>query len=445
MKKKINIQLLILVVFAISITLIMSIGVFYSLFQRQVLKDLGTYTHVLAESGFFEEKDYAFEMTEETMRITLVDTDGSVYYDSSVEKEQLDNHKNRPEIKKALIAGEGEDIRHSETLDRSTFYYALKLDNGMILRVSKEAESIWSVCGSVFPIIGAFTLVVLGLCLGLAQLMTKSLVAPIEQLATNLEDGGTLSTYKELVPFINTIQKQHEDIIKSSKMRQEFTANVSHELKTPLTAISGYAELIESGMASGDEMRHFAGAIHQNSNRLLTLINDIIQLSELDSTEVEIDFAPVDLYQVVKSTVEMLKMSASQHGIEISIQGDSCLISANKAMMEEVVMNLCDNAIRYNNKGGSVKVVVKTDDKHAILSIKDTGIGISQENQERIFERFYRVDKSRSKSTGGTGLGLAIVKHIVSKHQAYLEIESELGKGTEIKVIFNRLEQNDEA
>ena len=352
----------------------------------------------------------------------------------------MKNHLDRPEVKQALEKGEGENIRHSQTLGSNTFYYAIKLENGMVLRVAKEAESIWSVFASVFPIIGIFAIIVFCACALLAHMMTKSFVAPIEHLAKDVEHSESITTYKELMPFISTIKEQHEDIIKSAKMRQEFTANVSHELKTPLTAISGYAELIESGMATGADMRHFAGEIRQNSNRLLTLINDIIQLSELDITEVEMDFEAVDLYQIALNCVEMLKMNAKQHEISISMEGSSAMISGNKAMLEEIIVNLCDNAIRYNNKGGKVMVKVWSDEDQAVLSVKDTGIGISKENQQRIFERFYRVDKSRSKSTGGTGLGLAIVKHIVVKHNASMQVESEIGKGTEIRVIFRKIE-----
>ena len=440
MKRKINIQLLILTALAISATLIMVVGVFYELFRKEMLENLKAYTHVLGESGIFQQEQYDFSIAEEEIRITLISEDGTVVYDSCIDKKKMDNHVNRPEFIEALKTGEGNDVRYSKTLDISTFYYALRLENGIVLRVAKEAESIWSVFENVFPIIGIFAMVVFGICTIVAHFMTKSLVAPIEQLATDVEKCESISTYKELIPFINTIQKQHEDIIKSAQMRQEFTANVSHELKTPLTAISGYAELIESGMANGEDMRHFASEIHQNSNRLLTLINDIIQLSELDSTEVEVSFVPIDIYQVAKGCVEMLQITANQHDIDLSIKGIPARINGNKAMIEEVIVNLCDNAIRYNNKGGKVMVSVHKLANQVILSIKDTGIGISKENQQRIFERFYRVDKSRSKSTGGTGLGLAIVKHIVGKHNAYMEVESELGKGTEIKVIFNSID-----
>jgi len=438
MKRKINIQLLGITAIAIIATLVMVVGVFYELFKREVLEDLESYTHVLSQSGVFEQDDaYIKKLTENNVRITVINTDGSIRFESSANTENMANHSTRPEVIAALEKGEGEAIRNSETMDRNTFYYAVRIDDNTILRVAKEADSIWSVFASTFPVIGIIVTILFIICIGLAKVMTKSFIKPIEQIANDMEHCSSISTYKELVPLINTIQKQHEDILRSARIRQEFTANVSHELKTPLTAISGYAELIENGMASGDDMRRFAGEIHQNSNRLLVLINDIIRLAELDSREVEVPFDKVDLYQVAESCINMIRINAKKHGVSLSLEGTHCEIIANKEMIEEVIFNLCDNAIRYNNKGGSVRVSVEQKGDEAMLSVKDTGIGISKEHQERIFERFYRVDRSRSKLTGGTGLGLAIVKHVIGKHNAEMTLESEKGKGTEIKIIFN--------
>lgn len=313
----------------------------------------------------------------------------------------------------------------------------------MIIRVAKEVQSMLSIFESGLPIIGVFAGVVFVICALVAHIMTKSLVEPIERLAEDISASDSISTYKEIEPFITTIQKQHEDILRNANMRQEFTANVSHELKTPLTAISGYAELIESGMANPEDITHFASKIQKNSKRLLTLINDIIQLSELDSTEVEVPFTKVDIYNVASECLTMLKVSASKMDVELTLEGEACEVNGNKALIEELIVNLCDNAIRYNNRGGKVKVSIHPNDKQVILAVKDTGIGISEENQQRIFERFYRVDKSRSKLTGGTGLGLAIVKHIVAQHHAQMEIESAIGKGTEIRVIFNSSDETE--
>ena len=236
--------------------------------------------------------------------------------------------------------------------------------------------------------------------------------------------------------FIDTIVKQHEDLKKNASMRQEFSANVSHELKTPLTSISGYSELIESGIAGDADTQRFAGEIHRNANRLLTLINDTLRLSEMDVAQEVPEMADVDLYQVAQNVTGTLQLNAQSHEITLHIQGQSAVVRANRMMMEELIYNLTDNAIRYNNRGGKVEVSVYPKDEQVELMVSDTGIGISPEHQQRIFERFYRVDKSRSKQTGGTGLGLAIVKHIVAQHQAQLQLESELGKGTKIRVLF---------
>ena len=219
-------------------------------------------------------------------------------------------------------------------------------------------------------------------------------------------------------------------------MRQDFTANVSHELKTPLTAISGYAELMENNMVAPDEISSFAAKIRQNAERLLSLINDIIRLSELDNVEEKTLFEAFDLSDLARQCVENLKMYAHKHDVTIVCIGVPTIINANKDMISELLENLCNNAIRYNNKNGNVIVEVGTKDGHAFLQVRDTGIGIPKEHQERVFERFYRVDKSRSKQTGGTGLGLAIVKHIVAIHDAELTLDSEVGKGTTITVLF---------
>ena len=437
MKRKINVHLLSLSTITMLATLILVVGVFYELFQKEVLDDLKNYTHVLAQSSALDQNIKEYTAYEKQLRITIIEPDGSIKYDSLTDIANIPNHGDRPEVKVALEEGTGESVRKSETSNKNTFYYAVRLNSGEVLRVAREADSIWSVFASVFPIIGGIVIILFIVCIGLAHMMTKSLVTPIEQLVKDLEHCEPISTYKELMPLIAMIRKQHDDILRSAQMRQEFTANVSHELKTPLTAISGYSELIENGMANDKDMRRFAREIHQNSKRLLMLINDIIQLAELDASEVEIPFDSMDLYEVAKSCINMIEINAQNHGVSLNIEGSHCEIIANKEMIEEVIFNLCDNAIRYNNRGGSVNVRVEADKGKAVLIVKDTGIGISKEHQERIFERFYRVDRSRSKSTGGTGLGLAIVKHVLTKHHADLVLQSEEGKGTEIKVVFN--------
>lgn len=442
MKKKINVRLISIAAISIFLTMFLVIGVFYDLFQKQIIEDLKMDTYILKESGVIQNgaetdiiKTYSAEMDD--LRITVIDPEGKVLIDTWAYTQEMENHQTRPEFIEALRDGEGTAIRKSETLSQNTFYYAVRMDNGNILRVAKKASSLLDVFGKALPVILMITAVLIAVSSIAAHMLTKSLIAPIENIANHLDEPGEIRVYPELVPFIDTIQKQHQDIMKNARMRQEFTANVSHELKTPLTSISGYSELIENGMVEEEHITRFAHEIHHNATRLLTLINDIIRLSELDATEFENTFENLDLYGIAKSTVEMLHMNAGKHQVSLYFSGtEPCIVFANRQMMEEVLYNLCDNAIRYNNVNGSVWVKVHMEDDHPTLVVKDTGIGIPKEHQERIFERFYRVDKSRSKSTGGTGLGLAIVKHIVAQHHAVLTLDSDTGKGTEIKIQF---------
>ena len=227
----------------------------------------------------------------------------------------------------------------------------------------------------------------------------------------------------------------------NAKMRQEFTANVSHELKTPLTAISGYSELIENGMISSEsEIRRMAGEIHSNSGRLITLINDVIRLSELDEEQEEV-LQKIPLLVAAKSCVQMLQINAEKHGVTLTLEGEEVSLWGTRQMVDEVLYNLCDNAIRYNKENGSVTVKVHRQNDCAVLIVQDTGIGIPEECQKRIFERFYRVDKGRSKSTGGTGLGLAIVKHILVRLKGKLSLVSKPGEGTTITIVFPSCEE----
>lgn len=443
MKKKINIQLMAIAAVAIFATMILISTVFYRLYREQIIEDLRTYSNLLVDSSLVEEmkkNDYGFG--DDLIRLTLISADGTVQYDNEADNLIMNNHATRPEVLEAMEHGEGMDVRRSETMGRSTFYYARLLADGSILRVAKEAGSIWSIFYNALPFIMIMVILLLGICLVASHFLTKRLVAPIEQLAENLDNMTEISAYEELQPFLTMIQAQHEDIVKNALIRQEFTANVSHELKTPLTSISGYAELIETGMASDEDVLRFARGIHKNSNRLLTLINDIIRLSELDGTEQEIVFEKVNLYQLAQTSLDMLQLPAEKHNVTLTLEGRECFIWANRQMVEEVLFNLCDNAIRYNNEGGSVVVSIRDIDGKAELKITDTGIGIPAEARERIFERFFRVDKSRSKSTGGTGLGLAIVKHIIAKLNAEISLKSEVGKGTEITVIFQKSHGN---
>ena len=439
MKKKINLQFMFISAVGILLTFCLSTVIFYELFKSEVVDELKTYADVIKETQSYDQiLQGEYDPDVDDLRITMIKKDGKVFYDSFADAKKMENHANRQEVRQALKHGNGKAIRTSDTLDKNTFYYAVRLDDGNILRVAKESRSIWSVFIKVTPAILILIFVILAISKMLSDVLTKSLLLPIEQMSENLDHLEDITTYKELMPFINTIQEQHKNILMNAKMRQEFTANVSHELKTPLTAISGYSELIQNGMTNEEETIRFAGEIHKSAKRLLTLINDTIRLSQLDTSEQKVIYEAIDLYKIAEDCVNMLKFSAENHGITISIHGTNAYLEGNKEMLEEVVYNLCDNAIRYNNEGGKVDVTVKPVKGKIYLCVEDKGIGISKEHQERIFFSFYRVDKSRSKSTGGTGLGLAIVKHIIQQHGAHMELTSEKGKGTKIEIEFSK-------
>lgn len=437
MKKKININLMLLATIAIVAMLISMTGMYYKLYQNQVLEDLKIEAELIKKSIDSNDEIKKKYTDVKEMRVTWINKDGTVLYDNEANEKLMENHKKRKEVREAFENKHGSSIRESNTLRVNTFYYATLLDDGTVLRVAREAGSIWNFFEKISLRLTAIVLEIFIISMLLSHLLTKRLVAPIKNLASNIDIYSEEPIYKELVPFVTTIRKQHENILEASKMRQDFTANVSHELKTPLTAISGYAELIENKIVTPEQSIQFAVEIRKNAQRLLSLINDIIRLSELDRTEEGYtNYEEVDLYDVAEEVVNSLEVSAQKRGVSVELQGESTVIRGDREMLGELVQNLGENACKYNNEGGKVWIKICTEKGTPTLYVKDNGIGIPKEHQQRIFERFYRVDKSRSKATGGTGLGLAIVKHIVAIHNATIELESESGKGTEIKVSF---------
>ncbi len=422
----------------IALTTVMMTWLTYRLLEDRVMEEL-RFNAALIGALFEQNGEQTVEdVLDGRLRVTWIGADGDVRYDNAANAGMMDNHAERPEVQRALEDGEGEAIRGSSTLSSNMFYYAMRMEDGSVIRVAEEASSLFNVFLSVIPMILAVMLLMLLLCALAASKLTRHLIQPIEQMTAQLDDLSGVSRYPELEPFMDMIQKQHEEILQSADMRVEFTANVSHELKTPLTSISGYAELIESGMAKDEQITHFAGEIHRSANRLLTLINDIIRLSQLDGPMPDMAIEPVDLEEVAASTVRQLELNAHKMGVTLELDARRAVVDADRHMMDELLYNLCDNAIRYNVTGGSVRVEVRPLHEKVIVCVQDTGIGISSEQQKHVFERFYRVDKSRSKETGGTGLGLAIVKHIAAKHNATIDIDSELGRGTAITVTFPR-------
>ncbi|MCF0241219.1 MAG: two-component sensor histidine kinase [Treponema sp.] len=444
MKRKINSRFLILSTASIIVTTILLTFVFYDILKKQVFENLKNTAEIISSflsSNGSESTPEVFLSSDNNLRITIIKTDGSVIYDSASSSEFLENHLNRPEVNQVLKTGTGKIIRKSDTLSESLFYYALLLKNGTILRVGKKSSNVFAIIFSVLPAVAITLIFLFALSILFSHFLTKAIIKPINRMADNLDEVDINPVYPELLPIARKIRSQHDTILSTVNMRQEFTANVSHELKTPLTAISGYAELLENGMADSDKKQteYFAGEIHKNADRLLSLINDILRLSELDSSPKQDSVVGEnsDLAKIVEETIDMLKLEAKKNGIKMKYSGPKSLVlPVSKELLQELCYNLVQNAVRYNKPDGKVKIKAEKQLNSISFSVEDTGIGIPLEAQDRVFERFYRVDKSRSKELGGTGLGLSIVKHIAEITGGKISLESKLGLGTKISVTF---------
>lgn len=431
MKRKISIYITAVVIIAVLSTAVIISGVFNGIIRRQIWEDLkvDSETILMTDDSINESK--VIELN--CLRVTVLNDKNFIVFDSLGE---TGNYINGSDINEAQMNGEGFSIESSDSIDKDIYYYSEKLDNGNILRVSRKADNILRFFEYLIPALCGIIIIMAALCFIVTRVLTKKIIKPIEKMADDIS-FKEVPEYEELVPVVNMLKEQHENILNNARVRQEFSANVSHELKTPLTVISGYAELIENKMVDENSVVRFAGEIHHHSDRLLSLINDIIKLSELDSDSIEAIYEDINLSEVVDDCMRILQENARRHDINLYEHCDSkAVINGNRSMLEELVTNLVNNAITYNKQGGSVWIDVNKDNGSVVLTVKDNGIGIPQEHRERIFERFYRVDKSRSKISGGTGLGLAIVKHIAASHNAKITLKSEVGEGTEIKVIF---------
>lgn len=371
---------------------------------------------------------------DERTRITQIDENGDVLYDSSSEEIDMENHGAREEIKEALASGTGESERVSDTLGRELYYYAVLLDDGTVLRVAKSMDNLAMTALNVLPVMGVLAVIMMGFALMLAKWQTQKLIKPINEL--NLETPLENTIYEELTPLLVAMDKQNKEKEAVSNMRKEFSANVSHELKTPLTSISGYAEIMKNGMVRPADIPVFSERIYKEARRLITLVEDIIKLSKLDEESVELEKEEVDLYDLTMEIVSRLSPQVSQKHIRMEVTGEQVNCFGIRQILDEMVYNVCENAIKYNNEGGRVSVWVGATLDGPKISVSDTGIGIPKEHQERIFERFYRVDKSHSKERGGTGLGLSIVKHGALLHGAKVSVDSAPGKGTRIEMLF---------
>ena len=383
------------------------------------------------------------------LRITLIDSKGGILYDSDAEAVKMENHNDREEVIDAFAKGVGEDLRYSSTLQAKVFYFAKRLNDGNVLRLGMRQANLQQVFSKTIPYLIALLAAIVAASILIAIGLSRAFISPLQKLVDQLGTPELMSienVYKEIAPLVNTIRKQDLELQltieqlsnekqKITHLKDEFTANASHELKTPLTSISGYAELIENDMAKPEDVKVFAGKIHKEALRLQSIANDIITLSKLDGQQGELfDLnEKVRLWNVAHSCVEDLSLNANKKSVQLALEGDKAAeILGNSKLLYEMVFNLVDNSIRYTEPGGKVAVVVEP----GTIVVKDTGIGIPEECQSRIFERFYRVDKSRSKETGGTGLGLAIVKHIAEVLHATIHLNSTVGLGTEVRIGF---------
>lgn len=433
MERKITLNLFYMGLFSAFIAIILTGCVFHEAFKIQLQDNLKTEGKIIAKAYYsLDSEEELSEFSFNGFRITLIDKDGNVKFDSNADVSEMNNHLNRPEIQQALNSGYGSYTRYSDTLKTEDYYYAMLLDDGNILRVSIAASSVFADFEKTIPIVAVILIILMFFAVIFSVILSGKILNPLKKMLTQLDDPDITSdpkkVYPELVPIVKEIQVQRS---KQENMRQEFTANVSHELKTPLTSISGYAEIIETGMAKGDDVTKFAGKIRHEAKRMLVLISDIIKLSKLDADEIDLT-EDIDLSSIVDEVCEHLQDSADKLGIRIFREGSSEIFKGNSTEIYELVYNLVDNAIKYNRPNGSIKIALE----NKKLTVADTGIGISEKDQKRMFERFYRADKSRSRATGGTGLGLSICKHVAEHHRAKILVESTLNVGTTFSISF---------
>ena len=527
-------------------------GILYSNFDGQMRKELSKEAAYLTYGVEQQGVDYLKNIKDKSARITYIDQDGTVLFDNEADVSEMKNHSDRTEFQKAEKYGAGESSRYSDTLSEKTIYYALRLKDGTVLRVSGTQDSVLALVENlIFPLCGLLCLMLI-LSGIMASAISKRIVKPINEL--DLESPEENRIYEELSPLLSKIHRQNREIqnqlelakqqqeefalitenmqeglividkytmilsanssawnlfhmdrgcqgesvycldreeefrhaieqvlsgehtelvlklngsdiqlianpvirdkktegavvllvnvtekLERESLRREFSANVSHELKTPLTSISGFAEIMQSGLVKCEDIPQFAGRIYKEAQRLLQLVEDVIQISQLDEEKTSYTWKPVDVYQVCKNAFESLKEKAKRLNVHLYICGEYMKMEAVRTLLEEAVYNVCDNAIKYNRNEGSVSVFLTQTAQEIQIVVKDTGVGIPKEDQDRVFERFYRVDKSHSKEIGGTGLGLSIVKHAVGALKGSVILRSEEGNGTEICMKFPKV------
>jgi two-component system phosphate regulon sensor histidine kinase PhoR len=415
-------------------------AVFYFYFSNNMYAAIKEKAELFHGATYLASSKLIHEISSGEMRITVINPEGAVLYDNTAPAANLPNHGDRKEVREALERGAGEDSRFSDTLAQETWYYAVRMEDGNVLRAAKTTDNIFSLFARMIPVIVLIIIAMIVLTDVIAGKLTARIVRPMNEARL---DGEYIPPYDELAPFAEKIASQRRQIRKqfleleeSAKLRREFSANVSHELKTPLTTIAGYAEMLDSGMINEADRADVAGKIHAEAERMVALVEDIMKLSHLDEGSPGAVFEPVDLAAEAREAAEKLAGRAKDLHVALDVKGAAATVSANRSMMGELFFNLIENAIKYNKPGGSVTVTVTKYADRVRAEVADTGIGIPEAAQVHVFDRFYRVDKSRSRKTGGTGLGLAIVKHIALVHHAKLSLESEEGRGTTVTVDF---------
>lgn len=554
MTKKIFKSTMLVCAVVLAVGLAFVLGILYRNFGRQMRTELTKEAAYLAYGVEQQGTDYLENIKDKRSRITYIDKDGTVLFDNEADASEMENHKDREEFQKAEKYGAGESSRYSDTLSEKTIYYALRLSDATVLRVSGTQASVLALVRKLLLPLCCILVLMLILSGIMASVIAKKIVEPVNEL--DLEHPEENQVYEELSPLLSKINRQNREIQKQLEMakqqqeefslitenmqeglividkhtmilsanssawnlfredkvrqgesvycldraedfrhaieqvldgehselvlkldgndiqltanpvvrgqkiegavillvnvteklereslRREFSANVSHELKTPLTSISGFAEIIQSGFVKAEDIPKFSGRIYKEAQRLLQLVEDVIQISQLDEEKTAYIWEPVDIYQICKNTSERLREKAQKMNVHFYICGESMRIEAVHTLIEEAVYNICDNAIKYNRNDGSVSIFLTQTAQEAQIVIRDTGIGIPREDQDRVFERFYRVDKSHSKEIGGTGLGLSIVKHAVSTLKGSIVLRSEEGIGTEITMKFPKVHQ----
>ena len=411
MKQRILNHVGIMVVLSVILTFFAASAVMYGKYNHYMKQDVRNEVQYIRYAVENTGEEYLNKTTGDltTSRITLARPDGTILYDSEKDASDLENHKDRPEIIQALEKGTGEVVRFSQTLSKQTFYYAVKLNDGNILRVAKTTDSVLSTMMSSFTLLGLLLIAILALAFFVVEKQTRRLIAPINEL--DLEHPLENVAYEELRPLLNRVDEQNvqiakqvEELKQAELVRKEFSANVSHELKTPLMSISGYAEIMRDGLVQPQDVPEFAGRIYDEASRLTSLVQDIIEISKLDESR-NMPLEEVDLYEMTQDICQTLMLPAKKKRVTVLMEGKSVTIQGVRHVLYEMLYNLVDNAIKYNKEGGYVKVLLAREKDGVRWSVEDNGIGIAKEEQERIFERFYRVDKSHSRKTGGTGLG----------------------------------------